>query len=63
MHWHPAEDDMFDVLYSLGKKGNVLVLQNFLFGTSIFHIGEPNKYRFTPRRKWYWGKLTYLEQK
>ena len=63
MHWHPDEDDMFDVIYSLGKKGNVLVLQNFLFGTGIFYIGEPEKYRFTQSKKWYWGKLTYLEQK
>lgn len=63
MHWHPDEDDMFDELYSLGKKGNVLVLQNFLFGTGVFYIGEPDKYRFTQNKKWHWGKLTYLEQK
>lgn len=63
MHWHPDEDDMFDVLYSLGKKGNILVLQNFLFGTSTFYIGAPDRYRFNSKRKWYWGKLTYLEQK
>ena len=62
MHWHPDEDDMFDVLYSLGKKGNILVLQNFLLGTGVYYMGDPEKYRFNRKKKWHWGKLTYLEQ-
>ena len=65
-HWHPDEDDMFDELYSLGKKGNILVLKKYLFGIlgdGVFYMGEPNKYRFNKNKKWHWGKLTYLEQK
>ena len=62
-HWHPIEDDMFNELYSLGKKGNILVIRNFLFGDGVFYIGEPEKYRFTKDKKWHWGKLTYIEQK
>lgn len=64
-HWHPDEDDMFDELYLLGKHGNILVLKSFLLGmgTGIFHLGEPEKYRFNKKKKWHWGKLTYLEQK
>ena len=27
MHWHPDEEDMVDELYTLGKKGNLLVLK------------------------------------
>ena len=63
-HWHPDEDDMLDELYLLGKKGNVLVLKSFLMGmgTGVFYLGEPEKYRFNKKRKWHWGKLTYLEQ-
>ena len=65
-HWHPDEDEMFNELYSLGKKGNVLVIKEFVFGilgTGVFYIGTPDKYQFTKKKKWYWGKLTYLEQK
>ena len=63
-HWHPDEDDMLDELYLLGKKGNILVLKSFLMGmgTGVFYLGEPEKYRFNKKRKWHWGKLTYLEQ-
>ena len=64
-HWHPDEDDMFDELYLLGKKGNILVLKSFLMGmgTGVFYLGEPERYRFSKKRKWHWGKLIYLEQK
>ena len=63
IHWHPNETDMFDELYFLGKKGNILVLRNSLFGMCVFYLGEPDKYRFNQNKKWHWGKLTYLEQK
>lgn len=62
-HWHPDEDDMFDELYSLGKKGNILVLHKSLLGTGVFYMGAPDKYRFAKKKKWHWGKLIYLEQK
>ena len=65
-NWHPDEDDIFDELYSLGKKGNILVLKKYLFGIlgdGVFYMGAPNKYRFNKNKKWHWGKLTYLEQK
>ena len=66
-HWHPDDDDdMFDELYALGKKGNILVLRECLFGmlgTGVFYIGTADKYQFDKNKKWYWGKLIYLEQK
>ncbi len=62
-HWHPDEENMLEELYSLGKKGNILVLKKFLLGTVVFYIGEPEKYQFNTKKKWHWGKLTYLEQK
>ncbi len=63
-HWHPDEEDMLDDLYSLGKKGNILAFNNTYFiGKDIFYIGEPDKYRFDEKKKWYWGKLIYLKQK
>ena len=30
MHWHPDADDMLNELYSLGKKGNILVLKKYI---------------------------------
>ena len=62
-HWHPDEDDIFDELYCLGKKGNILVIQNSLLLKGVFYKGAPNEYRFDKNKKWHWGKLTYLEQK
>lgn len=62
-HWHPDEGDMFDELYSLGKKGNILVLKRHLLGVGVFYIGKPDKYRFPKKPKRYCGKLIYLEQK
>ncbi len=63
MHWHPNEENIFDELCLLGKKGNIMVLKSFLMETSVFYLGEPEKYRFDKKRKWYWGKLSYFEQK
>lgn len=63
IHWHPDKENMLEELYSLGKKGNILVLKKFLRGTDVFYIGEPEKYQFNPKKKWPWDKLIYLEQK
>jgi hypothetical protein len=62
-HWHPDEDDILNELYSLGKKGNIIVIQNSLLFKGVFYKGSPNEYRFDKNKKWHWGKLTYLEQK
>ncbi len=63
VHWHPEEKDMLEELYTLGKKGNVVVLKKSLIGVGVFYMGEPEKYIYTPSKKWHWGKLTYLSQK
>ena len=62
-HWHPDEEEMLNELYALGKKGNILVVKQFVLGTGVFYLGEPQKYRFSKKKKWHWGKLSYLEQK
>ena len=62
-HWHPNEEDMLEELYSLGKNGNILVLKKGLFGTGVYYLGVPEKYRFNKNKKWHWGSLIYLEQK
>ena len=61
--WHPDEENMLEELYSLGKKGNILVLKKFLYGMGVFNIGEPEKYQFIPKKKWHKVKLINLEQK
>ena len=70
IHWHPDECEMFEELYSLGKKGNMLVLKKPLFGTSVFFKGSLEEYPFSHKREFYFGKkkwdagrLIYLEQK
>ncbi len=69
-HWHPDEIDMFDALYTLGKKGNMLVLKKSLLGTSVFYSGPSENFPLPDRRELYFGKkkwdggqLVYLEQK
>ena len=64
------EDEMFNELYTLGKKGNMLVLKKSLFGTSVFYSGPAETFPLTDRRslhfgkkKWDGGQLVYLEQK
>jgi len=61
---------MFEELYSLGKKGNMLVLKKSLFGISVFFKGSLEEYPFSDKREVYFGKkkwdaglLIYLEQK
>ena len=49
-HWHPDEDDMTDELYTLGKKGNILVLKKSMVGTSVFYSGPSETFPLTDRR-------------
>ena len=70
MHWHPDEDDMINELYTLGKRGNMLVLKKSLLGTSVFYSGPSESFPLTDRtslhfgkKKWDGGQLVYLEQK
>ena len=70
MHWHPDEKDMVDELYTLGKKGNILVLKKSLFGTSTFYCGPSENSPHADKallhfgkKKWDGGQLVYLEQK
>ena len=70
LHWHPDEDDMISELYTLGKKGNMLVLKKSLFGTSIFYSGPSERFPLPDKRelhfgkkKWDGGQLVYFEQK
>ena len=69
MHWRPKEEDMIDVLYNLGKAGNILVLKKSLLETRIFYAGPAQNLPTdrTPlhvsKKKWDSGLLVYLEQK
>ena len=61
---------MTDELYTLGKKGNILVLKKSMIGTSVFYSGPSETFPLTDRRslyfgkkKWDGGQLVYLEQK
>lgn len=70
MHWHPDEEDMVDELYTLGKKGNILVLKKSLLGTSTFYSGPSENFPlagktplFFGKKKWDGGQLVYFEQK
>ncbi len=64
------EDEMVNELYTLGKKGNMLVLKKSLFATSVFYSGPSENFPLAERtslhfgkKKWDGGQLVYLDQK
>ncbi|NLB61800.1 MAG: hypothetical protein GX802_05205 [Clostridiales bacterium] len=59
-HWHPQAEDIYTELCELGKAGNVLVVRESIIGTQLFYCGPAEEYRFSPKTKWYWGRLYYL---
>ena len=70
MHWHPDESEMLDELYTLGKKGNILVLNRTLFATSVLYTGPAEACPLSHeqglhfgKKKWDSGRLIRLEQK
>lgn len=70
MRWRFDEDEVVSELYTLGKKGNMLVLKKSLLGTSTFYSGPSENFLLSDRRKiffgkkkWDGGQLVYLEQK
>ena len=70
LRWCPDEDEIISELYTLVVKGNMLVLKQSLFGTSIFYSGPSESFPLPDRRQLYFGKkkwdggqLVYLEQK
>lgn len=62
LHWHPGPEKIYEELCALGKTGNILVLRKTLGGPKVFYMGDPEKYRFLPTKRWHWGKLIYLKQ-
>lgn len=62
-HWHPEEDEICNQLYTLGKKGNILVLKKVHSDYDIEYLGEADKYCFNKHKKLTQSKLIYLEQK
>lgn len=70
VRWLTDKNSMLQVLYSLGKKGNMCVVKKTLFGSSVFYMGNPSHYPLPDKRTWDFGKkkyefgtLIYLEQK
>ena len=64
------EDEMVNELYTLGKKGNMLVLKKSLFGTNVFYSGPSENFPLAERtslhfgkKKWDGGQMVYLDQK
>lgn len=52
IHWHPDEDEMVDVLYNLGKKGNILVLKKTLFAKKISMWGRRSNTPFPKKQNY-----------
>lgn len=59
-HWHPDEDDIYDDLCAIGKRGNILVIRKTLASSEVFYSGAASEYRFSPNKKWHWGRLYYF---
>ena len=61
IHWRPDEDEMVSELYTLCRKGNMLVLKRSLLGTCIFYSGPSENYPLPDRRELYFGKKNGME--
>jgi hypothetical protein len=67
--WHPGEEDLLQELYTLGKKGNILVIKQTFLSTEPFYCGPAGDYPQADRKSWHFGRkkydsgqLIYLEQ-
>ena len=60
-HWHPDEKDVFEEVCRIGLKGNVLVIRENLLVTSVIYMGKEENCPYLPKRKWAWGRITYLK--
>ena len=60
-HWHPMKEEIYDQLRSIGNKNNVLVIRDGCLGSDIFYLGREDEYKYSPNKKWHWGKLYYLK--
>lgn len=54
-HWHPDHEDLLEILYTLGKKGNIVVIGKSLLATQLLYMGAPEGCPLPNRRGWHWG--------
>lgn len=69
LHWNGSMEDLRKQLYTLGKKGHILVIKKSLYGTELFYAGSPDQYSppdewriSLGRILWHARRLIYLEQ-
>ena len=61
LHWHPGKDEIYEHLCEIGNKNNVLVIRNGWLFSDIFYLGKESEYKYSPDKKWHWGRLYYLK--
>ena len=61
IHWHPANEELYDEICRLGTKGNVTVVHKSWIGMSIPYSGPAKD--CPVGRKWLFGKYLYLYHK
>ena len=60
-HWHPSRDEIYKNLCAIGDKNNILVIRNGGLFSNIFYLGKESDYKYSPDKKWHWGRLYYLK--
>ena len=62
-HWHPSIFEIYDEVYSIGKRGNVMVLRSTVGCGALMYSGSKADCPYSPDKKYLLGKYYYLEAK
>lgn len=59
-HWHSEPSEIYKDICDIGFPSHVLVIRKSFFGDAVLYAGPRDKCPYSPKQKWYWGKLYYL---
>ncbi len=60
-HWHPTMFEIYNEVYKVGKRGNVLVLRSIGDSGAFLYSGSKKDCPYSPDKKHLSGKYYYLE--
>ena len=62
-HWHPTQNEIYDEVCRMGRRGNVLIIRTSWLGAYVLYMGNKDDCPYSPNKKYLFRKLYYLEAK
>lgn len=59
-HWHLEQEELYQQLCDLGRRGNVLVLRQSWLGVATLYCGSAAECPYPLDRRWHWGRMYAL---